>query len=221
MLLSTWDTMILLQMLLAVALGSLLGLERELRRHPAGLRTHILVTLGSCVFMILAYRILSHPWEGSGDPTRLAAGVVTGIGFLGAGAIMKEGVNVKGLTTAASIWLAAGVGISVGAGEVFLAVGSTFIGVAVLVLLNRAEMRLRTKRVAGTLTVKGQSMIGIPPIVDTVLENRGAVVESFDIHRSRGRVKVVYRIELPVGQSRTELLKELASHPELEDIIWE
>jgi len=111
------------RMLLSLFVGAIVGIEREYHKQPAGLRTHILISMGSTLIMLLSIYI---PQEYSqfhtADPARLAAQVVSGIGFLGAGAIMKYGLNVKGLTTAASIWMIAGLGLAVGAG-MYIAAG--------------------------------------------------------------------------------------------------
>ena len=107
----------LLRLCLSLIAGGLIGFERESRRQPAGLRTHILISVGSTLLMLLSIYIPQHYFDmKSGDPGRIAAQVVSGIGFLGAGAIIKLGNNVKGLTTAASIWVVAGIGLALGAG---------------------------------------------------------------------------------------------------------
>lgn len=129
-----------LPLLLAVVLGGLIGLEREIHGHPAGMRTHILVCVGSALITIVSTTIAD--LNGSkGDPARLAAQIVTGIGFLGAGAILREGASIRGLTTAASIWTTAGIGIALGADAYFgqLAVIATVIVLFTLWILNYAE----------------------------------------------------------------------------------
>jgi putative Mg2+ transporter-C (MgtC) family protein len=109
------------RLVVAAVLGALIGLEREIHDHPAGMRTHLLVCMGSTMFTVVSIFGFVHvlpPGEGSApDPTRIAAQIVTGIGFLGAGAILKYGTSVRGLTTAASMWATSAVGIAVGAGE--------------------------------------------------------------------------------------------------------
>jgi putative Mg2+ transporter-C (MgtC) family protein len=114
-------------LLLAVLLGGLIGLEREIHAHPAGLRTHILVCLGSCLMTLVSVNM------GHGSNDRIAAQVVSGVGFLGAGAIIREGATVKGLTTAASIWATAGVGIALGTSPFF---GQVAVVVAFLILFT-------------------------------------------------------------------------------------
>ncbi len=124
----TWETG-LIRFLISFVLGTLVGLERETHNQPAGLRTHILISIGSTMVMLISIYIPQTFTEfQNGDPGRIAAQVVSGIGFLGAGAIMKFGANVKGLTTAASIWAMAAVGLAVGAGMYLV----SLIGVAVV-----------------------------------------------------------------------------------------
>ena len=124
----------------AAFLGGIVGLERQQRHKSAGLRTHILVSLGSCLVMLISYKLYAGV-QGltNADPARLAAQVVSGIGFLGAGTIMKEGLTIKGLTTAASLWVVAGVGLAVGAGYYVGAVTTTVLSVLALTYLPRFE----------------------------------------------------------------------------------
>jgi len=137
------------QLLLASLLGGLIGLEREIHGRPAGFRTHLLVSLGSCLFCITSiefYRIFGN-FSGTSaigvDPGRIAAQVVTGIGFLGAGAIIRDKASVRGLTTAACLWVAAALGISCGIGLFYLAICVTVVALASLLLLKQVEKRLR------------------------------------------------------------------------------
>ena len=111
------DYTTVVRLIISFALGGIIGFERQQRGKTAGLRTHILVSLGSCLVAILSVNLYTSV-QGltNADPARLAAQVVSGIGFLGAGAIMKEGPTVKGLTTAASLWVVASVGLAVGLG---------------------------------------------------------------------------------------------------------
>lgn len=109
---------ILTRLVCAMVVGTVIGMEREFTHRPAGLRTHILVALGACAVMITGQMIFAQyrPFGATSDPARLAAQVISGVGFLGAGTIMREGVNVKGLTTAASLWAVACLGIAAGGG---------------------------------------------------------------------------------------------------------
>jgi putative Mg2+ transporter-C (MgtC) family protein len=124
------------RLLLAALLGGLLGLEREWRNKDAGLRTNILITMGSALFTLMSIELTD---AANGDPSRVAAQIVTGIGFLGAGAIMRTNGGVQGLTTAATIWVNAAIGVAVGGGEYHIAVLATVITLAVLLVLQPIE----------------------------------------------------------------------------------
>ena len=128
---------IIIRLLLACLLGGLIGLEREINNRPAGLRTHILVTVGSALIMLIS--ILGFTY---GDPSRLAAQVVSGIGFLGAGTIIRNGGDVSGLTTAASIWVSGGIGLAVGNGFYFGACFATGIVLFSLFSLGFIEKKM-------------------------------------------------------------------------------
>jgi putative Mg2+ transporter-C (MgtC) family protein len=136
------DTEFILRLLIAAALGMIIGFERERQNQPAGLRTHTILAIGSCLAMTMSIN-LSQQFAPTviGDPARLAAQVISGIGFLGAGAILRYGTTVKGLTTATSLWTMAIVGLAVGAGHYFAAVASTAAILIVLTLLNLLEKK--------------------------------------------------------------------------------
>jgi putative Mg2+ transporter-C (MgtC) family protein len=136
------------KLILAIVLGGVIGLEREAKGRPAGLRTHALVCLGSTILMVAA-RNASHALAGSGDlarmaidPERIAAGIVTGIGFLGAGAILRTGDLIRGLTTGATIWFVAALGIVIGDGFYPLATVSALTVVLVLEVFDVFEHRI-------------------------------------------------------------------------------
>ena len=126
---------LMLRLLLAAGLGAAIGIERELRRKPAGLRTNILIALGSALFTTMSIEI----GRSGGAPDRIASTIVTGVGFLGAGAIMRHGNSVQGMTTAATIWVNAAVGVAVGAGAYAMASAATLITLVVLALLAPLE----------------------------------------------------------------------------------
>ena len=135
-----------LRLLCAMLVGTLIGLEREYTHRPAGLRTHILVALGACVASLMGEMILVR-FAVNSDPARLSAQVITGVGFLGAGTIMKEGVNVKGLTTAASVWAVACLGIAAGFGFYTVALTGmifTFITLTIFESLQRKLVHSRS-----------------------------------------------------------------------------
>ena len=128
---ATSELILVGRLLLAAILGSTVGIEREKLHKPAGLRTYMLVCLGSCLVTVISVSF-------DMDPARIAAGIITGIGFLGAGAIIAQGTNVKGLTTAASLWAIAAVGLSVGIGKYLLAIVTTVL-IYIILRLKKYE----------------------------------------------------------------------------------
>jgi len=133
------DGQIVLRLLLAAGVGALLGLERELRRKSAGFRTNILIAIGSCLFTLISTGM------GTGDPTRVPGQIVVGIGFLGAGAILHSSERVTGMTTAATIWVNAALGVAAGAGQLRLAVIGAALTLAVLLVLGPLEREIETR----------------------------------------------------------------------------
>jgi putative Mg2+ transporter-C (MgtC) family protein len=133
---------LLLRLVLAVIFGGIIGMERQRGHKPAGLRTHMLVCLGSCLFTLASFLAIGNDTSLYFDPTRIAAGIVTGIGFLGAGAIIQSREGVRGLTTAASIWTVAAIGMAVGYGLFILAGGASIISLIVLFVLEKFEQKI-------------------------------------------------------------------------------
>jgi putative Mg2+ transporter-C (MgtC) family protein len=130
-----------LRLALAAVLGGAIGLEREYHHKPAGLRTNMLIALGSALFSILSVEL----GAGAGSPDRIAAQVVTGIGFLGAGAILRSGENIHGLTTAATIWVNAAIGMAAGLGSYVVATGAATLTLIVLAILPYIERRFEQR----------------------------------------------------------------------------
>jgi putative Mg2+ transporter-C (MgtC) family protein len=169
------DWHILLRLVLAAALGGAIGVEREVRDREAGIRTHLLVSLGSGLFtLVSAYGF--HAFLASGasvvraDPTRIAAQIVTGIGFLGAGAIIRQGLSVRGLTTAGSLWVVAAIGMACGAGFYWAAVVTTLLTIFALWPLRLIAYRLieRIKPEENRLIVELKEQQGLGPLLEHV-----------------------------------------------------
>jgi putative Mg2+ transporter-C (MgtC) family protein len=131
------DVELVLRLVLAALLGATIGFERELRQKSAGLRTNTLIGLGAALFTLMSIELAGG--ESGADPTRIAAQIVTGIGFLGAGAILRTGASVHGLTTAATVWVNAAVGVAAGGGRYVLAITATGITLVALLALTRLE----------------------------------------------------------------------------------
>jgi len=170
------------RILLSALLGGLLGFERDIHGRGAGLRTHLLVSLGACVFMILSTHVESFGvavadtgFSRVTDPARIAAQVVTGIGFLGAGVIIKEGLSIRGLTTAACLWVAAAIGMASGAGFFVIAVITTAIALFSLTFLRTVENFYR-KDVYRDLAVSIPNGVDIRNVMDKVKSDEVQVI---------------------------------------------
>ena len=167
--LSTFE--VVLRISLAVGSAAVIGLERELSVQPAGLRTHVLVSLGACTFTMAGLAI------GGADPTRLAAQVATGVGFLGAGVILRDQFHVKGLTTAASLWVAASLGVAAGLGAYVIGAVATGFALLALVLARPVGNRITRGRHRQELAID----LGSAVSVDEVRVKVQQVVGAFDV----------------------------------------
>ena len=220
-----WDEA-LLRLALAAVLGGLIGVERELREREAGLRTHLLVSLGSALFTISsAYGF--HAFLASGqsvvraDPTRIAAQIVTGIGFLGAGAIIREGISVRGLTTAASLWVVAANGMAAGAGYYSAAVIST-----ALVLIALYPLRIVAYRILRRFRPEdGRLLVELPAghspgeVIDEV-ERAGARIDSIEVSQEGERRRLEFDLALPRGVGAPGLVGRIADVASVADVRW-
>ena len=212
----SWEE-ILLRVALAAALGGVLGLERELREREAGLRTHLLVSVGSALFtLVSAYGF--HAFLASGqsvvraDPSRIAAQIVTGIGFLGAGAIIRQGLSVRGLTTAATLWVVAAIGLAAGAGYYSAAVVTT-----VLVLVSLWPLRILAYRIFLRYRPERERLLvdlapgrSAAPVLAAV-EEAGGRIESLAVTGDDERRSVALEVDLPeeARLSTTSAVSEL------------
>ena len=153
----------IIRILLAAVLGAIVGFERERQHQPTGLRTLMILTIGSAMAMMLSTSVAVqfHSLGVNGDPAHLAAQVVSGVGFLGAGAILHYGVNVKGLTTATSLWTMAVIGLTVGAGNYLFGILTTLLVLSILVVLNIIEKRYIHVYSDLTLSIKAVDRPGI------------------------------------------------------------
>jgi putative Mg2+ transporter-C (MgtC) family protein len=182
----------------AAGFGSLIGLEREIHGQPAGLRTHMILSAGAALAAILSIsysKFLSNP-ELPSDPGRIVAQVVSGVGFLGAGAIMKMGVTVKGLTTASSLWTTAIVGVSCGSGYLELGAITTLLVFVILTIINKVEKALLTTYRTHTMKIVLSDRPGIVKEIRSALEEKGVKFVSLSVsmpERSILRISMVIR----------------------------
>ena len=212
----------LLRVVVAAALGGAVGIERELRDREAGFRTHMLVSVGSALFTIVsAYAFRDFMVSGDSvvraDPTRIAAQIVTGIGFLGAGAIIRQGLSIRGLTTAATLWVVAAIGMAVGAGYYGGAVITTAVVLISLwplrILAHRATSRFRPQ--TSTLVVQLPAGASPGPLIDGV-EGLGARVQSLEIGHEADRRTVLLDVTMP---PRVDPPRVIANVGDLDDVL--
>ena len=208
---------LLVRLVLATVLGGAIGWEREASAKPAGLRTTILICLGATVFTDLSIRFGGLAvGSGAADPTRIAAQIITGIGFLGAGTIIQARGTVTGLTTAATLWVVAGIGMAVGNGSYIEAVGATLLVLVVLVLLSPMEKAIEHRRPAHFRVVLEPIAGAGETVEETVLEaglriirrriDKDAQLRSVILHLwVRGRPE-----EIRVAQERLVVREEVA-----------
>lgn len=217
---------LVLRLLLATFLAGLIGLEREVRDQPAGFRTHMLVALGACLFAVVsAYSV--EAFLGTDeiglryDPTRIAAQIVTGIGFLGAGAIIRSGMSVRGLTTAASLWVVAAIGTAIGLGG--YVVGSVTAGISILALLI---LRPVPSRLVKGLKKDHEEFVveaGVELELDRLVREVAALPAKIDHIRSEeeGETRsVVLRVTLNPGQRPEEAVAALSRTPGVRNVDW-
>jgi putative Mg2+ transporter-C (MgtC) family protein len=210
------NTHMLLRMGLALLLGGLIGFEREQSNHAAGLRTNTLVCLGSCLLMMLSmygFGDFANEPNVRLDPARLAAQVITGIGFLGAGTILFTGKSITGLTTAASLWVVSAIGLAVGAGFYVAAVTATGSVYFILWAMNKIEKRyLRGKR-EQMIRIYADDRATLLQAMNAIIQERDIIVRKMtvndqtDLHE--GRVMVQMYVTLPKQQSIMLLVNEI------------
>ena len=212
---------------LAAVLGGAIGLERELREREAGLRTHLLVSVGAALFTLVSAYAWSD-WTFSAaagltfDPTRIAAQIVSGIGFLGAGAIIRQGLSVRGLTTAASLWLVAAIGMAAGAGwwqaATIATVGALLTLWPLRDLAHRLVARVRPED-EQRLVVELEAARGAAPVL-AALEDIGGRVSQFQLSETRDGRELVLTVEFPEQRAASAVAGTLAELDEVRGVRW-
>lgn len=178
-----WE--IILRLLLAAVLGAVIGWERELHNQPAGLRTHTILVIGSALAMSLSINLATgyRTIAPNGDPARLAAQVISGIGFLGAGAILRYGPNVKGLTTATSLWTMAVVGLAVGGGFYPASIAATVLLLITLTILDQVEKRYIHANIIITISVRADDRPNLVSELRSRVTRGQQRIETFSFHK--------------------------------------
>jgi len=216
----------LLRIVVAATLGGAVGIERELRDHDAGFRTHMLVAIGSALFTIVSAYAFRDFLVGGGavvraDPTRIAAQVVTGIGFLGAGAIIRQGLSVRGLTTAATLWVVAAIGMAAGAGYY----GGALITTAV-VLFSLWPLRIIAFRTMNRFRPETDRLLAQLPAGESPaplikeLEDQGANLQALEISHEADRRNVILDVKLPPQADTPAIVAKLSELEHVLEIRW-
>lgn len=207
---TTWGGLLLYSIIvltITTILSGIIGYEREKNGYAAGFRTHILVALGACLFMIVS-KYGFQDIDYSGDPARIAAQVVAGVGFIGAGVIMKNGLEIKGLTTSTTLWIVAAIGMCAGTGLVFEAVVATIIAVIVLVVLKFLERKFRKNSVFIAYLVPREQMTLAK--VSTICDEMNIQIRDIDISKD---------VEGNNTHTRIVLTIKAKEHIEVEQLI--
>ncbi len=216
--LGIWD--ICLRLLCAMIVGMVIGTEREYTHRPAGMRTHILVALGACVVMITGQLIFGQyrQYGSTPDPARLAAQVITGVGFLGAGTIMREGANVKGLTTAASLWAVACLGIAAGGGYYAVALaGMIFILITLTVFELLQKVLVSSHSGSREYLLDSADVAAALQCINAHADSIGCEIRDIRAeHLDSGNYRVIFRAEFGRGRGkerRRHFFENLAKDP--------
>jgi putative Mg2+ transporter-C (MgtC) family protein len=197
----------LARLALAAGLGGAIGTERELADQPAGLRTHMLLSLGACLFTVVS----AYAFGAGSDPSRLAAQIVTGIGFLGGGAILRHGASIRGLTTAGSIWATCAVGVAVGVGRYVLSVGGTVLILATLVALRALREELSFSAEPG---------FPLEPVV-SLLHQQNAQLRGLEHEQGEDGDRIGLVVRFPPGYRPERFVEALSQLPGVREVDWE
>ena len=210
----SFELAILVKLLLAAVAGGAVGLEREKHGRPAGLRTHLLVALGACLMMIVseAFQLKYAAFDVNSavrlDPGRTAAQIITGIGFLGAGVIIKEGITVRGLTTAASLWLVAGLGMAFGMGLFLPGTMATALALMSLIFLKKLEPVIKKDRYLD-IAVTANLRPGLQDELEKLFNERGLLITDVRSHVDLQHGEVTF--EYILTQHRRRMGRELTA----------
>jgi putative Mg2+ transporter-C (MgtC) family protein len=211
------------KLFISAVLGGFIGWERERRGRPAGLRTHLLVCVGVTLIMLVSehifvqYQVYKQDSILRIDPARIAAQVVTGIGFLGAGTIMRFRATVRGLTTAASLWVVAGIGLAIGSGFIIPAIFTAFIAIMTLVLLPKVEGEIKKdKYITMKMLIAGQEHF--LDDIRSVLERYSLKLQTFKFERNIQKNEIMYDINvkykddealIPASNDMTKIIRDI------------
>ena len=208
---------------LSLVLGGVVGIEREKKHQPAGFRTHVVLCVGATLIMLTSLHVAEVSNTGPvkvADPGRIAAQVVSGVGFLGGGAILRMGATIRGLTTAASLWTTTAIGLAIGCGYYFGAIAATLLMYATLHQLSQIEKSLIRSKTMRNLLLTTRDVPGILGAVERILLREGGKILSFRASKTgpEGRLDVVATVEFPPDSNTNKTVKELLTIREVLEV---
>jgi putative Mg2+ transporter-C (MgtC) family protein len=218
------DWVVFMRLALAAVLSGAVGFEREFHGRAAGFRTHILLCIGSTLVMLTSIHIFDvYVAKVPCDPARIAAGVVTGVGFLGAGAIMQTRASVKGLTTAASLWVVAGIGLAVGSGLYFGAVFTTILTLVALFFFSRLEHEMIRHDWYKTLIIEAADGAAHLKAIREVLAEHGAGITDFEVDKKTDSGHMVLKLGVKLVSARHDegVLSDISGLEGIKSVKWE
>jgi len=218
------DWMITFRLILAAVLSGMIGYEREFHGRAAGFRTHILLCIGSTLVMLTSMHIFDiYATRVAVDPARIAAGVITGIGFLGAGAIMQYRSSVRGLTTAASLWVVAGIGLAVGSGLYYGAILTTVITIIALMVFSRIEHVMIRKDWYKTIVVETKEGFDQLKAVREALSHYNVDITDLDVERAQDGVNMILKIGLKLTGAKhaDQILQDVGRLNGVTHVKWD
>lgn len=193
----------LIRMLIALVCGGLIGYEREYKNRPAGLRTHMLVCIGSALVMVVSQYLFTQYSPGVTDPARLGAQVISGIGFLGAGTIIRDRFSVKGLTTAATLWVVACIGLAIGSGYYLMGVITTVLIFLTLVLFRKLESFMKIKPLKAQLKITAVKSDNLFVVIKKEIEKEGIIIEKAKFIKSKSGENVDMVLDVSCADSKS------------------
>jgi putative Mg2+ transporter-C (MgtC) family protein len=209
---------VIIRIALAMVLALVLGIEREFKQQPAGIRTHILISVGSCMLMLLSIIVPQIYHSTTNDPARIAAQIVSGIGFLWAGAIMRNGLTTKGLTTAANIWVTAAIGMTVGAGLYFIAIISTAVILANLLFFGRAKAWFFPQNRYCSVQVSTEKKWPTPGEIHETIKKLPLEIISYSLKENKKNQELHLIVRLERSITIFFLEKEIRKIPDIETL---
>ncbi len=218
------EWIIVFRLVLSAILSGIVGFEREFHGRAAGFRTHILLCVGSTLIMLTSIHIFDvYSSRVPIDPARLAAGVVTGIGFMGAGTIMRYKASVRGLTTATSLWVVSGLGLAVGSGLYFGAIVTTLIAVIALMFFSRLEHVMIRKNWYKTIVIETKDGLEQLKKIREALSEYGSEINDLEADRSKDGTHMILKfgLKLTTNLHNAQLIEAIARLEGVKSVKWE